>query len=444
MDPIKQNDELNPNAPPPIDAPAAPAENTVATPNTAPAQDIVPQPAQNTVDAPAAPSSEPVMATQPQPISTAPGQVPVATSSGIPAVIPPAPVDSQPAKPSRKKWLKIAIVAVVALAIVGGSSAAAYFGYVVPNKPETILAEAVKNTLQQKQMHTEGTMAVDDKEVSMKMTFKGQNDLAAKVASGEGTLTMSGVDVSMEFRFVEDNVYFRFSDLATAKSLVSAYAAMMADDAGKVNSFIDAVVAAVDGQWIAVDSTLLKQAKVDCMISSDAFITNDDIKLLEDQYMKNPFVTIEQTSSEDINGTAAQKFELKLDNSKSSQYVGKLKDLSYLKKLRECTGEELDTSTPIGSGSTNVTVWVDKENKRIVKIGATATVTESGQSVKTDIAANIAYDPVSVLKPEGSKPLLQVIGDLVGQIQRDFPEFYELLNGGGSSVGDIEPSVLND
>lgn len=442
MDPNTQdNNESKPLVPGSDSGAEASQQQPVGSDIVAPSQDFS-QPSDQPAPVSSPIVSEPQPQPQVQPSTVVPNQVTPASGTTVAPLSGQFPTDQTTAKPKRKPWFKAAIIAVVALVLIGGTSSAAYFAYYVPNKPENILAEAVKNTLQQKQTQVEGVMTMDIEGTSMKVTLKGQSDLTARTASGEGTLTFSGVSVSMEFRYTEDNIYFKFKDLGTVKSLLIAYAGMLGEDSSKVSSFVDSVAVALDDQWIVVDSTLLKQAKMDCLLNNDTLFTNDDMKLLEDRYTKNPFATVESTTSDNVNGVTAQKFELKIDGSKATQYTEGLKDLSYMKKIRECTGEDSTTESTSPGDNSKVTLWVDKSSKRIIKMETTGSVnSDSGQRGSGTVILNVSYNPVSVEKPENTKPLLQVSAELISQFQQAFPELGQLLEDDLSGE-EISPDIL--
>src|SRR4051812_9502094 len=72
-----------------------------------------------------------------------------------------------------KKQLAIGLAIMVALL---GGSAAAYFGYYMPNKPQNILAQAVSNTLQQHQITSSGSFNITTSGISGRTTYTVQAD----------------------------------------------------------------------------------------------------------------------------------------------------------------------------------------------------------------------------------------------------------------------------
>lgn len=429
---MQPDDNINPNKP----SFDGSSDQQPSAPLTPSAPDV---PSFDTPAQPASPLASPVN-------PPSPTAAPSFAAAPMFSAAPPVP----PAKPKRKKLFKVAIATVAALVVLGGASAAAYFGYYVPNKPESMLAEAINNTLQAKQMHTDGTITADVDGVSMKFALKGQSDLAAHLASGEGTLTFNGVDFSAEFRYVNDNLYFKIGDLETVKSLISTYAAFYSEgeSAAQINSLVDSVSKSLSNQWILVDSTILKQANADCILNTDTLFTEDDVKLLQKQYKKDPFAKVTKHGSEDVDGKAAEKYDLTVDDDKATEYVESLRDLSIMKKAEKCTGQNPASGN---TGKTNdhssVSIWVDKASKRVVRISSKSTLSESskGSDVgNADININLKYEPVSVTAPEGAKPVLQVLSELSTQLNQQFPGLGEMLQNELSSGGSGSTDILHN
>ncbi|HVC35869.1 MAG TPA: hypothetical protein VNE40_00265 [Candidatus Dormibacteraeota bacterium] len=316
----------------------------------------------------------------------------------------------------KKSRSALALLLVIALVLVlGGVAAAAYYGYVVPNQPQNVLKTAIQNTLQQTEASFNGNLTVDStnsKSPSLKVDFQGSSNLSSKSADLQLNLTSSGVSLPFETRLVNQNLYLKVGDLSSITTLVKSFSP-------KLSSSISALSETLSNKWIVIDSTLLKQAGGSCPLDNTWAITKTDINYLEAQYANNRFVTIKDTASDSVNGQPATKFDLSIDNGKSAAYMTSLNQLPLAKAIRGCTNTTpkapLNTIKVI-TGSTPLTVWVDKANHRIVKIASQSTAQQI-QKLHQNSSASIifSYQPVSITAPNGALPLIQLLSELKSQ-----------------------------
>ncbi len=319
-----------------------------------------------------------------------------------------------PAAPASKSGLfkKLALV-LVAVLVIGGGSAAAYFGAVVPNKPANVLKSALVNSLQQKQTSFTGTLQASSGAggLALKADVNGASNSTAKTADLQLNLTVSGVSFPVEARLVKDNVYIKVGDLSTIASLLGAYS----PDAGSLATTLSDQLS---NKWIVIDSTLLDESGASCILNNNWGLTQADIQLLENQYDKNPFVTIQSTASDSVNGHSAEKFVLSINDDKATAYGNSkvLDNLSIVKEIQKCDKSATslpDTSTATGDHKTTpITVWVDKSSKRIVKL---ALQDNSSKSATGSFTTTISYAPVSITAPANAEPAVQVLA----QIEKD-------------------------
>jgi hypothetical protein len=362
-----------------------------------------------------------------------------------PSVMPPAemvtPVTSAPiasATPTKSRFgflktkrAKLALVVVAVLVVLGAGSAGAYFGVIVPNKPENVLKSAIANTLKERQVSYDGTVdvqAVDSSKAgatpATSVTFKGGSDLDKNATKAEVSVTVSGVKVQGEVRYVDQTGYVKLGDLTAIKNLATAYSPDAASAISKV-----------ENQWIEIDKTLLKQAKADCVLDTKLTISDADLKMLSDAYTKTPFTTITSTTSDPVNGKAATKFELSIDDNKLGDYAKNFDNLSVVKQLKSCAPQVSDKanySDLKDNDKTPLTLWVDKGTKRIVKIaGHTTAQDEKKDNTKGTASVTLSYGPVTVDKPANAKPIMTLIS-----------EFAPLFSGGVQGAESTDPFSL--
>ncbi len=352
----------------------------------------------------------------------------VASADNTTEQAPPAPVVSvsepasvaQPADLSKKKIsnkVKLLALILIVVIVLFGASAGAYFGVIVPSKPENVLKAAVANTLKEKQISYDGSVevqAVDDKKSgAMKptsLTFKGATDVDKNASKAEISATTVGIKIQGEVRYVDQTAFVKLGDLGPIKTMAATY---LPDSAS--------LIAKVENQWIEIDKTLLKAAKADCVLNTKLTASDDDIKLLSDAYGKNQFATIKSTTSDRVNGKSATKLELELDDNKMVDYAKNLSNLSFVKQIKGCgdsVSDSIDTSELKDNDITPLTVWIDKGSKRFVKFASHSTDQDAKkENIKGSGSVTLSYGPVSIDKPQNAKPLMTLIAEFAPLIE---------------------------
>src|SRR5665213_513962 len=408
--------------------PAAPAAPVMPT-TVAPAPGAV---TTGDFSAPAAPAAQP-----PQP--PLPGQF---TAAPPPAYgTPGGPMPVQPA-PKKSRSFKKLIIALAAVLVIGAGSAAAYVGIVVPNQPANVLKKALVNTLQQKQVSFKGTLEASSGAggLAVKSDINAASNATAKTADVQLNLPISGVSFPIEARLVNNNVYVKVGDISTIASLIGTYS----PDAG---SLANTLSTQLSNKWIVIDSTLLDESGVSCALNGSWGLSQADIQLLETQYNKNPFVTIQSTSSDPVNGQAAQKFVLSIDDDKATAYANSKNlenNLSMVKTLQKCdksgTTTLPNTSNATGDhGKTPITIWIDKANKRIVKVALQDSGKASQGGATGNFTATLSYNPVSISAPPNAESAIQVFTN----IQKDVASNPALANLFSGMSGSTSSSTLS-
>ncbi|HET7320606.1 MAG TPA: hypothetical protein VFI84_03425 [Candidatus Saccharimonadales bacterium] len=397
------------------EAPATMAPEVTSAPAEASAPEKPAEAAPNVSETPAEPTVTPA--------------APEATSSENGAVMSGA-VEGVPVAGKSKRHLpKAALVVVGALVLLGGAASAAYYGYVVPNKPENVLKTAFENTLAQRNVSSvtsfETSPTSSDGGLAVKVDAKTSANLDSKAADVNLNLTMTGISLPLELRLVDQNLYVKAGDLSTISSLVESFAP---GAGGAVKS----VAGSLSNKWIEVDSTLLKQAGATCALDTSWALNKSDVSLLETMYQTNQFITIKSHATDSVNGKAAEKYELAMNDNKFAGYAKNLSQLSVLKDMQKCGSSKYkqpDTSSLADGDTTPITVWVDKSTKRIVKLSTHSTAQDNTKShFQGTLTSTLSYDPVTVTAPTGAEPALQVITDLEKKLSTD-PQLQSLLGG---------------
>ncbi len=366
---------------------------------------------------------------------------PVVTTSNIPdapSVMPVAAPQANTAEPTlnspiKKKKLSISVITAMVIVLLAGTSIAAYFGVVVPNRPENVLRTAFENTAEQKQSTFSGKFSFEDLSEdsglkAVNVDFNGQVDIENNAFQSEVEVTASGFKVPFEVRGIDKSVFFKMGDLSGIKSLVQ----LSSPEYVPAVDFFNQKLA---NQWMEIDETLLKQAGSQCVLDLSSFVlTEEDMELLNKRYDEVPFATIKSTSDDTVNDRSATKFELELDDKKAEEFGQGLSELSIAKKIKDCSG---DTDAFKGEESSEgdksvFTIWVDKGSKTISKIATQSTEqTEERDKAKGSLEITIEYGGADVSKPEGARPITEVISELYGA----------LLQGAGSNSTLLQNSI---
>lgn len=372
---------------------------------------------------------QPVMPAQPTPapnFSTETRQMPQddATQQPVGQVFG-QPGMNQPLPPKKKRnKLKALLVVLLALGVLGGGSAAAYFGVIVPNKPENVLKTAFQNTLNQKSVTA--TMSLDVKDTSSlayKAAIVAKSDLNKKALGLTINTTVSGYKVGGEVRYVGTTAYVKVDDLSNIAKLISASGSEYGTLATELNS-------KVANKWFEIDSTILKEAKLDCALGTDLSVSKEDYKVLADGFKQNPFLTITSTSSDTVNGQAVTKYQLSLDDKKADAYGETFPKTSLYKKLNSCFSDASSSANSSQSsidkditntlkeatgstGKTPLTVWVNKKDKTISRLAIESTEEDKKQGTTGTFDATFDYRPVSIEKPSGSQPITDLVTEVM-------------------------------
>ncbi len=304
------------------------------------------------------------------------------------------------------KGKKLLLPAIIALSVLGGS-AGAYFGYYVPNKPENILAKSLQNTLNQHQFTNTGNLNITSGGVSGKVDYKVAVNEDAHTTDSKLTITVNGVNFPVEVITAEGNAYFKVGDLSSLEGVLSQF---LGPDSS-LKSTEDKIVKDVTNQWFTVDSTLLKEAKLDCLANFPDSFSADDINSLKKSYSKNQFATITGHSPDSVNGAAAIKYEITINDDALAKYD--VNSSGYIKRLASCLnqGKPLNISSVKDGDTLPITVWVDKKTKNIVKYSSKSTAKDKTNGTTGDLSGTIDYSAVNITEPAGAKPVLSLLND---------------------------------
>ena len=287
-----------------------------------------------------------------------------------PATETPAPMmasQAQPKAPNKKKKFIIGGIIAGAVLLLGGGTYAAYALWY--QNPEKVLTDAVSNLIRAKTATYSGTLAMDTKDVKVRVVFDGKQ---ASELNGEGnakiTLTSQGKDFVVNGSALVDkdgNLFFKVGNLKTILDDVLK-------QSGMTSSPFDELVAKIDNKWIRVSADDLAEYDKDagkaqtCLTDTMKKIQND--KTVHDSLVKayenNKFVVIDSSlPGRTINGVDSMGYKLSLNNEAAKKFAEAVNEMQFMKDLQKCDSSfesfKLDASDMKSSTGTTSTETVE-------------------------------------------------------------------------------------
>lgn len=337
------------------------------------------------------PASEPIQPPVPQNANQV--QQPIA---------PPQPQgfdDPTSVKKSEARKFSAVFVGIAAVVILLFGSAAAYFGYFVPNKPENIWKSALSNSAKgfdalvddaKEQQDVKGATVVGSFSLSGQGLSGDANingEFYEKQGQGSIDVGFSGARYNAEIRAIEaenadyPDLYVKVDGIKGLGSLLGA---------GLGSNDLGTLVDELDGQWVFIDHTAVDQAvkQLESASAQDETpeISNEDvIKMAEkiadvnERYLFSSdestavLNVTEELGKEDYEGRSSYKFRVGVNKDNLKKYITALKEELKDTKLFELLGEDYDKTfdsaiDDIDSGDideSNAEVWVDMSTKLI-------------------------------------------------------------------------------
>jgi hypothetical protein len=289
------------------------------------------------------------------------------------------------------------IMLLVPLLLLGGS-AAAYFGYVLPNKPANIWAKALINTgkgYDKLASYSESQLSGKTKGVTIKGSYKVSGSIAADgtfegssdADNGEFTASLSatGVKVNLDTRIIKSaagspDIYFKLDGLQGIGTLF-----------GGAGSQYENALNGINGNWYFVDHTLFDQYAKGA--NSSLQISQSDVhsvlKAIGDASKQNVFTsdtskmafTVKQNvGKENQDGRSVYHFKAAINKDNLKTYVKNLctnLEASNLKKFFNNDSKQVGSTLGCDTADTAIAnfkdgrtadVWVDMHTKLIHKV----------------------------------------------------------------------------
>lgn len=316
-------------------------------------------------------------------------------------------------QPTKKVKPKALIIAVVALVLLMAVSAGAYFGIIVPNKPENQLKTALVNLSQTRQARLDGKIDFKSSKEggqSFAVDYELKANMDTEQFGLKGDVGLNGMSFPYEIRGVEENLYFKVGGLDNLQNLIDP-------EADPTSSMLYAMYSNISDQWYVLDRSFMQDLGTsdECLEKVDFKINNDDANKIKKSYEKHPLFKVKASSKENLGNESVTKLEVEASEKETAKnFFNELKSLDIVKKIEKClddveetTGQE--TKELEKAKDQKITIYITKD-KKIKKIETSATE-EDGTTTMT---INFNYENVSVEKPSDAKPLQELFGGLFG------------------------------
>lgn len=328
-----------------------------------------------------------------------------------------------------KKTKLIALAAGLVI-VLGGGGAAAYYGVVVPNQPQTIVKQALTNTINQdnvKSAYFEGEIKLsgDDIEKTISgITFEGaRNDVGAidlKVSANTAV-----TKVNLDVRSTDSKTfYLKLSGLIGLEKLL---ALNTRDDSAYAAVFLP-ILTQVNDNWYSVDESLVNQAAGSgvSLLNNENKISADDANEVGDIYKKHPFIQVtKELGDEKIHGVDSRHIQAIINKDELVAFIEEVKSNSNESLTLE--QKDIDELKKVDFTKYPFDLWISKSDKLITQISTN--IEESGITYAFRVALFDVNKAVTVEKPANSQSVLELLGDLS-----------PLMGGGGATDLPLEAS----
>lgn len=321
----------------------------------------------------------------------APEQPTNTPASTAPASNAPAPVSGSEMQKQggNKNKMKMIIAGAIAGVVLLGGSAGAYFGVILPNKPENLWKKSLSTTAKgydkavdylEKNKNVKGSKA--------KGTLKIEGPIA-----GDGNIEAESYENNSKFKldlgFAGTRYNLEGRTIAAANSKnpdvylkvdgVRGLGALMGAGLGEG---LGPIIDSLDGQWIAIDHTLLDQYSAGTAQRSSMPTAEDFVKLaraiseLNKEYLLNSdpnkavLKVVKSVGKENRDGRSTYHFVVTINKENTKKYLAALKSklgenpsgqalaaVMDLEKMQRAINDLKDTDT--------ADVWVDTDTKLI-------------------------------------------------------------------------------
>lgn len=320
-------------------------------------------------------------------------------------------VDAVP-EPARKRldWrrlfdskLKIIVTSVSVFLLLGGGSAMAYYGYVVPNRPQNILRKSLATTfynqdLQNARITADVTGLAGGKDIKAKLngdiSTSGHFDLAATLKSSVANVSVNAKSTNGKDTYVKFNGLPQLADFLTTRASFTT--------SNTLGQALLKVIPDTEGKWVQINQDLLDEAKRNSGGSSQA-----DPAALAKLYMENEFFEVVSVWPDEIvNGVKSHHYTVKVNHHKMTAFSQKSKNLN----MQGLQGLLVSLIKDRGESYQGFNVWIAKDTKYINKVMFKYFYSHSNQY---DVTVNLSNHNKSfkVKPPANARPAQDILSE---------------------------------
>jgi len=353
------------------------------------------------------------------------------SSSPVPLTTDPlAPQTPFTLKSPKKKGLLIGIIIVIILLLGAGAVFAYRFWY---QNPEKVVTDAITHAITAKSVIYTGNLAVDNDQAKVKVAVTGKQADATGALDATATISAAGAHYIVKGSALIDksgDLYFKFEHLDDiVNELKKQVIGSSADST--VSSLIDQLKSKIDGTWIKVSSSDLKDfsdsyaTTKTCLDNAVKTFQTDKsaAKQVTDLYKQHQFITIKkELGAKD----GSLGYELTGNDDASKAFAKGLENTKLYKQLHNCdssftiNADDLTTSTDSSDKST-VTVWVSRWTHEFTK----ATIDDTSDGTTTNLSIEPTFNqPVTVTAPAKSITLKQLESDITNLVESVYAASY--------------------
>lgn len=390
---MQPNDELTPNNQ------DAPAPETVVNP---------------TLETPVEASEAPAVT----PETNEPAEVNEATTpSNEPTPNQPESVTAAPVTPSqpksKRKKLTLAAIIAGAVLLLGAGSAAAYYGLILPNRPERIVQQGIANTINQEKVQSaafEGEVTLEGGEASKAISGLTFNGSSSKAGAMQATISLNTLVTKINLDAKSEDgktIYLKLSGLTGLDQLLGAFAG--SSESPEQTAAVASLISNVNDQWFMIDQSFLSQLGGEAANVTSSELTAEDTKKVGDIYKKHQFLTIDKKlDDQDIHGVKSYHMQASINR---DQLVGFLNELKAA-NIQSLPVEQslIDEVAKVDFTKYPLELWIGKKDRYLTQLATT--FENEGTKYKVRIALFDFNKPVTVEKPNDAKSILELLGGI--------------------------------
>lgn len=335
------------------------------------------------------------------------------------------------------KFVKPVIaISIGSILLLGGASYSAYAWY---QNPQKVITDSIWGIITTKSLGVVGNIGLktdENSKMSIDMSIKANSE----VSGGDYHIKFTNADKSYSFNAgmvikKTGDVYLKVADSDNIISDLKTTLGLPEDS--NLIVAIDKFVKKIDGTWIKVTNSELKEYSEDasksqqCLTDTIKKYENDKVAIaeIETLYNKNQFVIVDKDLGQKDGNFG---YSVKVDEKVAKSFTEGLINTSIYKSLHECDDDftidlsDINDAMSVADDDSKVTgnlnLWINTWSHKIVKIETSI----KSDTVSINSSIDIKYDEVSVSDPSSSMSVADLksnIEELMTSYQ-DFVESY--------------------